>query len=113
MAINLTLLPRGEVPIRDDDLGRQRESRWDLARKPGPVERQRRASGAGEILHDVVRWQVCLVAKLDGFRTDESGFKILYGQSLPVRHPVMTECLETLSTVDALPALDIQGDKAP
>lgn len=101
MAINLKLLPRGEVPIRDDDsLGRtwagwdenvSLDGTWHVNRGQWNVSAERLAQEnyATMSFDGTVR----LVARLDGFTTDEGGLKILHGQVLPARHPVSKELM--------------------
>ena len=96
MAINFKLLPRGEVPIRDDDsMGRTwagwddnaslqdnwavNKGQWNVSADRLTKERYATMSFDGTVR---------LVARLHGFTTDDAGLKIMQGQVLPARHPV-------------------------
>ncbi|SMC38971.1 protein NO VEIN domain-containing protein [Janibacter indicus] len=101
MAINFKLLPRGEVPIyANDSLGRTwagwddnvtLQGTWHVNRGQWNVsaERLARENYATMSFEGTVR----LVARLDGFTTDEDGLKILHGQVLPATHPVSKELM--------------------
>lgn len=89
------------MPIRDDDsLGRtwagwdenvSLDGTWRVKRGQWNVSAERLAheNYATMSFDDTVR----LVAKLDGFTTDEGGLKILHAQVLPARHPVSQELM--------------------
>ena len=101
MAINFKLLPRGEVPIRDDDsMGRtwagwddnaSLQENWDVNKGQWNVSADRLAEEryATMSFDGTVR----LVARLHGFTTDEAGLKIMIGQVLPATHPVSKELM--------------------